>query len=162
MSDDGSEGWKKRASAYLQRIGDTYLLDSVKGLYRPRADSDEAPVSEVEKRTPGFWRLFNRYVPLSISFLALLVAKRTVDVMKEGEPRAWIKIETEKIELAKPLSFYLLGDFGGPGPKDYGMPHPEGTYPDSYPGIGMETESFHLDLQNYGSSPAQQAVVRAR
>jgi hypothetical protein len=162
---------------YLRDTEDAYVLDRASGIYQPKSYVGGGGESKNDKgggKSPILVTVTRDRWNIVISVATLLVvagytyyAARTVDVLEAGQQRAWVKIETESIDLSGSIEFSLVGDFGIPGqPKDkLAEPPSDEFYPEPYPGIVLDLASFtttpplSIKLQNFGNSTARQAAI---
>jgi hypothetical protein len=161
----------------LRDIDNAHVFDETSGLYKPKSYASEGSgdheSSAKEEKAPLAVTVTRDWINVWLSIGTLLVvaaytfyASREVDLMKNSQQRAWIKIETDTIVLGKPLDIGFVGVVGVPPdkliPPDRGtMPMPEEKYPDPYPGISLETEKFPIAMQNFGNLPARQTTTLA-
>jgi hypothetical protein len=175
----------KRKAKHRPPYLDNYILDPTTGIYKPKSQktnaggenistgaSPDAPI-HVDVR-PDRWHI-------GISLLTLIVVagytyyaarqvdvtNRQADIMKIGQQRAWIKIETDTVTLDRPLTVGSVGKVG-PYEKKFEVtpdrppkPFPDELYPDAYPGIVLETGQFPIRLTNFGNFPARRSTILA-
>jgi hypothetical protein len=152
MSENPRPRNKHRPGEQYPRIDDAYVFDGTSGLYKRKSNETEnARRYDYEGRfrvsVARDWVIVALNVlTLAIVFAYTYYAKRTVEIMKESEERAWVQLGDNDIELTHPPKFDHVTRVG------FGMPETNGT--------GMEVD-FPLTINNVGTRIAKRYSVWA-